>query len=73
MQQKDRIRLQHIVDESKLAVSFIQNMTYEDFQNDEKTVRTVIRSLEIIGEAASKISKDLRDKYQEVPWNKLLG
>ena len=53
--------------------SFVLNMTYEDFATDRKTVNAVIRSLEIIGEAAKKIPTEVRQQYPHVPWNEIAG
>jgi uncharacterized protein with HEPN domain len=36
------------------AVSFVEEMTFEEFCQDKKTVKSVIRSLEVIGEAAKQ-------------------
>ena len=46
-------------------------MNFEDFLKDEKTQDAVSRNLEIIGEAAANIPKDLQDKYEEVPWKNI--
>ena len=47
---------------------FVASMTYEEFIVDRKTINAVIRSLEIIGEAAKKIPKEFRQRYPKVPW-----
>lgn len=52
---------------------FIQGMTYESFAVDKKTVNAVIRSLEVLGEAAKHIPADFRHKHPEVPWSKMAG
>jgi uncharacterized protein with HEPN domain len=48
-------------------------MKFEDFKNDRKTINAVIRSIEIIGEAAKKIPDDLKNNYPELPWKKMAG
>jgi uncharacterized protein with HEPN domain len=53
--------------------SFIEGMTFEDFLRDKKTQNAVIRSIEVIGEAAKKIPKSIRDKYPSIPWKKMTG
>jgi uncharacterized protein with HEPN domain len=42
--------------------SFIKGMTFQDFLRDKKTQNAVIRSVEVIGEAAKKIPKSIREK-----------
>ena len=48
-------------------------MTFEDFAKDRKTINAVIRSFEVIGEAAKKIPKSIRDKHPSIPWKKMVG
>jgi uncharacterized protein with HEPN domain len=53
--------------------SFVQGMSTEAFMADKKTQNAVVRSLEITGEAAGKIPKDVQDRYAEVPWEEIIG
>jgi uncharacterized protein with HEPN domain len=48
-------------------------MTYDEFLADLKTQDAVIRNLEIIGEAAKKVSRVLRTQYGHVPWKGMAG
>ena len=43
------------------------------FCNDEKTIDAVIRNLEIIGEAARRLPEEIRIKYPEVEWHKIIS
>lgn len=52
---------------------FTAGMEPEDFANDKKTINAVVRSLEIIGEAAKKIPGDMREKYPDIPWKSMEG
>jgi uncharacterized protein with HEPN domain len=52
---------------------YVLGMSYKDFENDERTVDAVIRNLEIIGEAARNIPPELRDKYSDIPWRRIVG
>jgi uncharacterized protein with HEPN domain len=47
---------------------FTSGMTRESFSIDKKTIKAVVRSLEVIGEAANKIPQNIRDSYPEIPW-----
>ena len=52
---------------------FLGQMSREEFLNDKKTVKAVLRNLEIAGEAAKKMPPSLRDKYPDIPWKKMAG
>ncbi len=52
---------------------YVSGMTYEDFENDERTVDAVLRNLEIIGEAARNIPSEFRVKYPDIPWRRIVG
>jgi uncharacterized protein with HEPN domain len=43
------------------------------FGEDELVQSWVIRQLQILGEAATKISDDFQDRYPDMPWHKIIG
>ncbi|MBO8182727.1 MAG: DUF86 domain-containing protein [Archaeoglobus sp.] len=45
----------------------------QDFMEQDMVVDAVLRNLEIIGEAAKNIPENLRSKYREIPWNRVVG
>jgi uncharacterized protein with HEPN domain len=53
--------------------SYTQNMTFEQFDADDKTKDAVIRNFEIIGEAASHIPLEIQDKYPHLDWLEMRG
>lgn len=52
---------------------FTADMDFVTFSSDKKTVNAVIRSLEVIGEAAKRIPEDIRQKCSDVPWKYMTG
>ena len=50
------------------VADFARGMDAATFRADTKTVYAVVRALEIIGEAARHIPRNLRLKYPDVPW-----
>ena len=46
--------------------SYTLGMTWEDFQNDDKTIDAVIRNFEIIGEAANRVPDDIKDRNEQI-------
>lgn len=65
--------LKDILDAMEKAQSFISDMNYEGFKEDDKTIFAVIRALEVIGEATKHISDEVRKRNPEVPWKDMAG
>jgi uncharacterized protein with HEPN domain len=64
---RDRIR--DVLDAIVEIQRFTQDMKYEDFKKDDKTVRAVEMNFIIIGEAASQIPDEVEEQYTAIPWN----
>jgi len=62
-----------ILDAMDKAEQFIGSLDLRAFRQDDKTAFAVIRSLEIIGEAAKKVPANLRRRFPGIPWKSLAG
>ncbi|MBS1232748.1 MAG: hypothetical protein H6R42_402 [Nitrospirae bacterium] len=51
---------------------FTAGLTRESFSTDKKTVKAVVRSLEVIGEAANKLPEHVRDRYPDISWQEII-
>ncbi|MEK6878987.1 MAG: DUF86 domain-containing protein [Nanoarchaeota archaeon] len=65
--------IQDILDSIKDIEEFSKELTKEKFIENKLKQNAIIRSLEIIGEAAKNIPDSFRNKYSEVPWKKIAG
>ena len=65
--------LSDMLENAEKALSFVDGMDYEDFSNDDKAMYSVIRALEIIGEAARQIPEDIRETNSQIPWREITG
>lgn len=50
---------------------YISGLDFVHFKRDYKTVDAVIRNFEVIGEASKNLSKDIKDKYPNIPWEEM--
>ncbi|MCD4810430.1 MAG: DUF86 domain-containing protein [Methanosarcinales archaeon] len=65
--------VQDILDSINDVENFIDGMEFEDFIKDKKTIYSVVRAIEIIGEAAKNVPEQIRTKYPDVPWKQMAG
>lgn len=68
----DRARLLHIKDAIAEIESYTEGMNLASFENDSKTRFASIKQLEIIGEAAHHLTKEVKEKYNEVQWQPII-
>ena len=52
---------------------YTSGFDHDRFVQDEKTIDSVVRNFEIIGEAAGKLPLEFRDRHPEIPWKKIVG
>lgn len=58
---------------AKLALSYLEGETKEEFFKDTQCQDAVIRRLEIIGEAAGRVSAATTTKFPNLPWKKMVS
>jgi uncharacterized protein with HEPN domain len=73
MSADDLIRLRHMLEAPQTALNFMKDENRDSLNTDQKLVFAVVRAVEIVGEAASKLTKDFRDKNPQVPWAAIVG
>ena len=52
---------------------YVAGLDRDAFLNDEKTIDSVVRNLEIIGEAANRLPENFRTQHSEIEWRKIIG
>ena len=72
-QREDAVRLHHMLDAAKEAFSFVQGKERGDLDKDRKLVLSLVRLVEVIGEAAGQVSKELQTAHPEIPWPAIVG
>ena len=70
---RDSAALLDILQAAKLALEYVSGKTQAEFLADIQCQDAVIRRLEIIGEAARRISDQGRAAYPDLPWSAMVG
>jgi uncharacterized protein with HEPN domain len=67
------IPLRHMLDHAREACALVQHKSREDLEADRLLNLALVRLLEIIGEAASRVPIEERPRYPEIPWPQIIG
>jgi uncharacterized protein with HEPN domain len=67
----DLFYLEDITISMERITQYTEGFNLTSFKKDSKTVDAVIRNFEIIGEAAKKLSEELKNQNPEVPWKEM--
>lgn len=73
MKRDHRLYLDDILEAVEKIEKYVEKLTFDEFYQDSKTVDSVIRNFEVIGEAAKHIPEEIRVKYSNVPWREMAG
>lgn len=73
MNKNDLIRIRHMPQSAKDAIFFVGTKSRRDLVHDRMLVLSIIKSVEIIGEAATKITKETKNKYPDLPWSDIIA
>lgn len=70
---KDPLRLKHMLEAIKNVQTFMNGKVLQDLKTDNLLFYAVVKNIEIIGEAAYKITKTLKETHPEIPWEVIEG
>jgi uncharacterized protein with HEPN domain len=71
--QRDAAFLWDMLDAAKAVMEFIAGRAYAEYVADRMMRGAVERHVEIIGEAASRVSAALQDAHPEIPWRQIIA
>jgi len=69
----DRVRLRHMLDATREARGFVLDRTRADLDRDRMLFRALVNCIEIVGEAASRVSDETRSRLPAIPWPQITG
>ncbi len=73
MQPEDRVRIQHMIGAAESTARFLAGRQRQDLDQDEMLCFALTRAIEIIGEAASRVSHEAQAALPNVPWKEVTG
>ena len=69
----DLVRLRHMLDYAREAISLTGGRTREDLDQDRLLQLGMVRLIEIIGEAAARVTRETQAPYPHIPWLQITG
>jgi len=69
----DSVRLRHMLDHAIEARDMVDGRSRADLDADRQLNLALVRLMEIIGEAAGRVSPETRDRHQPIPWPEIVG
>ncbi|HEV7505085.1 MAG TPA: HepT-like ribonuclease domain-containing protein [Thermoanaerobaculia bacterium] len=67
------VSLRQMLDYAREALEMVRSQVRSDLDTDRKLNLALVRLLEILGEAANRISPEERSKYSQIPWSQLIS
>jgi uncharacterized protein with HEPN domain len=65
--------LEDILASCDRILDYTKDLSFEEFESDNKTVDAVIRNFEIIGEASNLIPDEIKERFSEMDWYRIRG
>ena len=69
----DRVRLEHMLHAASEALSFAAGRARPDLERDRMLLLSVVKEIEIIGEAAVRVSAECWAELPGIPWAAVIG
>lgn len=73
MPPEDRVRLQHMRDACSTALRFVQDRQRSDLDHNDMLLFALVRAIEVLGEAAGKVTESTRAYWPHLPWRDIVG
>ena len=70
---KDSIRLRHMRDAAREAIELTREKSRADLDRERLLNLAMVRLMEIVGEAAARVSPEFRAGHPEIPWPLIVG
>ncbi len=68
-----KLLVEDILESAQKILDYTEELSFNEFINDSKTIDAVIRNFEIIGEAGNMLPEDFKDRYSSIDWHRIRG
>ena len=69
----DRVRLLHMLDAARKAVAFTSRTSRERLSLDDLATLGLVKCIEILGEAANRVSDETTHRVADIPWRSIIA
>ena len=73
MRRDDLIRLRHMLDAAAEALAFARGQTRASLDTNRMLTLSIVKDIEIIGEAAARVTEDSREALPQIPWSSIIA
>ena len=73
MERDDLVYVGHMLDMARKALELAQGKSRNDIVEDDAISLALIHLLQVIGEAARRVSKEFAEQHPEIPWRAIIG
>jgi uncharacterized protein with HEPN domain len=70
---EDSVTFRHMLDHTEEAVSLACKRSRADLEGDRVFFLALLKLVEIVGEAATRISSPAQAAHPEIPWSEIIG
>ena len=73
MPREEAALLLDMLESARDAVQFAEGLEYADFVEDRRSQLAIVKAVEIVGEAASRVSLETREAHPTIQWHEIIG
>lgn len=73
MKKNPGVFIVHILECIELIEGYVKDVTKDEFLKSIQLQDSVMRRIEIIGEAAKNIPQEIKDRHPDIPWKRMAG
>ena len=69
----DIVRLQQMLEHAREAVAMIESKDRTNLQRERMLELSLIRLIEVVGEASARVTPEGQEKYPSIPWSQVVS